>query len=157
MKFKEYELQQESIRSIVAEITPLHQLHYKETETKYLTHKCAVNYTGLGKLEAARAFVIYTARHEPTGAIVGYAMFFLGRSMHGAYQVATEDAWYVVKEHRGSGLARQLLRFAETDLKTRAMDYVFMSSKGPVGAPNVGPMLDVEGYQQVAVVYAKKL
>ncbi len=156
-EFKGYILRVESIAEMRDEIRVLNGRHYKETETKYLDHHMEPDYDGFAALEAQGAFLCYIARHGETGQMVGYLMFFVSKSLHMDARVAQEDAYYVVSEHRGTGLGRQLLRNAEKDLATRGVDYVFMSSKKPVGGPNIGPLLEIEGYGEVAEVYAKRI
>jgi GNAT superfamily N-acetyltransferase len=157
-EFKGYILQQERIEDMHAEIKVLHARHYHETETKYLDRPMDADYAGFAELERQGAFVCYTAREFATGQMVGYLMYFVSRSLHMAAKVAQEDAYYVAPEHRGTGLARQLLRNAEKDLReSHGVDFAFMSSKKPVGGPNIGPLLEIEGYSEVAHVYCKKL
>jgi GNAT superfamily N-acetyltransferase len=156
-RFNEFELRLEGIKAIQHEIETLHRKHYHETETKYLAHPFKADYDGFARLEAAGGFLCYTGRKHATGQLVGYLMYFISRSLHGSYQTAQEDAYYVIAECRGAGLARQLLRSAEADLAARGVDYAFQSSKQPVGGPNIGPMLEVEGYVEVARVYCKRL
>lgn len=151
-----YRLQLESIKAMTEEIRVLHDRHYRETETHYLKHPFNPDYAQFGLLEDAGAFVCYTARTD-AGQMVGYLMYFVSRSLHGSYTTALEDAYYVAPEHRGTGLARQLLRFAEEALAQRGVDYAFMSSKKPVGGPNIGPLLEIEGYAEMAQVFCKRL
>lgn len=155
--FKNFRVRAEPIRTLVPEIRPLHALHYGETEIKYLAHPMEPDYQGFADLESTGQFIVYAARESDTGRLVGYLMYFLARSLHMAANVATEDAFYVLKEHRGSGLARFLLRYAEEDLAQNGVDYVFMSSKHHVGGPNLGPFFDTNEYSPVAVVFAKRL
>jgi GNAT superfamily N-acetyltransferase len=158
VEFKGYTLQQERIELMHAEIRVLHDRHYRETEVKYLDRPMDPDYAGFAELERQGAFACYTVRERATGQMVGYLMFFVNRSLHMDAKVAQEDAYYVVPEHRGTGIARQLLRNAEADLKaTHGVHYTFMSSKKPVGGPNIGPLLEIEGYSEIAHVYSKKL
>ena len=157
VEFKDFVIQHELIRLMSEEIRALHDRHYRETELSYLKHPMAPKYDRFAQLESMGAFVCYTVREILTGRMVGYLMYFVNESLHGSYKTAQEDAYYVAPEHRGSGIARQLLRNAERDLAIHGVDYAFMSSKKPVGGPNIGLLLESEGYREVAHVYCKKL
>jgi GNAT superfamily N-acetyltransferase len=146
----------EKISNMEADIRPLHEQHYNETEVAYLDTPFAPDYERYKKSEEAGQFVVFTARHF--GKMVGYLQYYVFRDMHsqGMYQ-GREDAFFVEKEHRGRGLAPALLRYAEHCLVQLGCSYVGMSSKAPSGGPDIGPFLERKGYRPVATYYVKQL
>jgi len=156
MIFKGFSIQIEPIAAICDEIEPLHRAHYAETEG-YTGIPFSPDYMGFARAEKNGQFVIFVARQHDTGQIVGNLMYFVSRSTHMDSTVAVEDAFYVVPEHRGTGLAKQLLSYAEKMLAARGIGHIFMSSKKPVGGPNIGVFFESRGYRHIADVYAKRL
>lgn len=151
-----FTIQLERIEYMANEIVQLHLRHFAETESTYLTHPFRPDYTQYAQLEQEGRFRCYVMR-SVTGQMIGYVMYFTTQSLHGNFVDAQEDAFYIVPEFRGKGLARPLLRFAEADLAKYGVNYVYMSSKAPVGGPDTGPFFEKEGYREMARVYCKRL
>lgn len=146
----------EKLEDIVGEIRPLHEAHYNETEVLYLDHPFNPDYERYTALERDQQFVVFTVRSG--WKLVGYLQYYVFRDLHtqGVYQ-AREDALFLSEQVRGRKLAPKLLAYAEDALRLLGCSYVGMSSKGPVGGPDIGPFLERKGYRPVATFYAKKL
>lgn len=151
----------ERIAHMVEDIYELHKEHFAETETLYLAEEDQIlpDYTRYTELEARKQFVVFTIREaEDPKRMVGYLMYYVFRSLHVANVFeAREDAFFLTKDYRASGLAKPLLAFAEDALKALGCKYVGMSNKAPVGGPDIGGFLEKQGYRHVAQYYAKRL
>ncbi len=155
--FKNFEVQRVSIEDCVEEIRPLHAAHYLETETKYKRHDVGVKYDHYIACEKAGTLQVFGARLADTQQLVAYLFVYVSPSAHDSSMVATEDMYFILPEHRGSGLARRLLQYSKARLKELGVDYFFMTSKKPVGGPNIGMFLESEGFKAVAVSYMVEL
>lgn len=139
------------------EIALLDTAHYGETEVKYKSHTVKVNYPHFIACEKAGTLVCFGARLADTGRLVAHFRVYISPSAHDSSLVAVEDAYYLVPEYRGSGLARRLLQYSEKRLKELGVNYFFVSSKAPIGGPNIGMFLETEGFKATAVMYSKAL
>jgi GNAT superfamily N-acetyltransferase len=155
--FKNFLIQSVSIRPSIEDIRPLHEAHYAETETKYKHHKVGVNYEHMSKCDENGTMKCFGARLVDTEQLIAYLFVYITKSAHDSSLGAVEDAYYIMPEYRGSGLARRLLQFSEKRLKELGVDYFYMSSKAPVGGPNLGMFLETEGFKATAVMYSKAL
>src|SRR5271166_4376040 len=115
--FKNFEIQRITIADSVEDIRPLHDAHYMETETKYKHHQVKVNYPHMIACEAAGTMVCFGARLADTQRLVAYLFVYVSPSAHDSSVNAVEDAYFIVPEHRGSGLARRLLQYTQQRLK----------------------------------------
>lgn len=155
--FKDFEIQRIVIEDSVADIRPLHDAHYLETEKAYKHHQCKVNYDHMIACERAGTMVCFGARLADTQRLVAYLFVYVSPSAHDSSLNAVEDAYFIVPEHRATGLARRLLKYSEQRLKELGVDYFFMSSKKPVGGPNIGMFLESEGFKETSIQYSKAL
>lgn len=146
----------EKIAHVHREIEPLHAEHYAETETLYLQDPFNPDYERLIESEERAQFVLFTVRVNWN--LVGYLQYYVFRDIHtqGVYQ-AREDAFFLTKQFRKQGIAPLLLEYAEKSLAELGCKYVGMSSKAPVGGPDIGQFLESRGYNPVALFYSKKL
>lgn len=146
----------EKFSDMVDEIRPLHEIHYNETETSYLDEAFNPNYEQYIALERDGRFICFTCR---TGLkMVGYLQYYVYRSSHTQRACqAREDAFFLHPLIRGKKIAPIMLAYAEDALRVLGCHYIGMTSKAPVGAPDIGPFLQKRGYKPVAVYYAKKL
>ena len=146
----------EKFSEMLDEVGPLHELHYQETETEYLDDPFNPNYPSYMDMERDGRFVCFTVRLG--WKMVAYLQYYIFRDQHSQQVLqAREDALYVHPLVRGHKIAPQLLAYAEDALKTLGCRYVGMTSKGPIGAPDIGPFLERRGYRPIAMYYAKKL
>lgn len=155
--FKDFEIQRILIADSVEEVRPLHAAHYAETETKYKKHQVAVKYDHYVACEKAGTLQVFGARLAATQQLVAYLFVYVSPSAHDSSMVATEDMYFILPEHRGSGLARRLLQYSKARLKELGVDYFFMTSKKPVGGPNIGMFLESEGFKAVAISFMVEL
>jgi GNAT superfamily N-acetyltransferase len=155
--FKDFVIDQELFAAVLDEAQELDSRHYEETETKYRGQPLAPKYPAMLDAEKRGQVAYFTARYQPTGKIVGHVFYYCADSLHAAAYNANEDRYYIDKEHRGSGLARRLLQYAQKCLKERGVTDVFMSSKSPIGGPHIDLFLETEGYKHVANVFHKEL
>ncbi len=146
----------EKFSDIHEEIRPLHAEHYAETETLYLDTPFDPDYARYVTLEESGGFVCITARWGLE--IVGYIQYYVFRDLHtqGAYN-AREDAMFITAKARGHKLAPRMIDYAENVMAGLGCDFIGMTSKGPVGGPEIGPFLESKGYRPVAMFYGKKL
>lgn len=146
----------EKFADMVGDIYPLHCLHYEETEKEYLDADIDPNYEHYMEMEKDGRFVCVTLRYK--WHMVGYLQYYVFRDQHSRHMLqAREDAFYILPEFRSKGLASPVLEYAENAMKYLGCSYIGMTSKAPVGAPDIGPFLQKRGYNPVAVYYAKKL
>lgn len=146
----------EKLEDMVSELRVLHEEHYNETEKLYLEVPFDPDYGRYIESERRDRFVVFTVRK--LGRMVGYLQYYVYRSMHsqGTYQ-AREDALFLTKSVRGGSLASALLQYAEHCLKQLGCRYVGMSSKAPVGGPDIGAFLERKGYRAAAIYYVKDM
>lgn len=146
----------ERVSDMLEELAGLHRMHYEETETEYMDHEYAPNYPSYMEMEKDGRFVVFTCRIGLK--MVGYLQYYVFRDMHSQHVLqAREDAFFIHPLVRGKKIAPQLLAYAEDALRALGCQYVGMTSKAPVGAPDIGPFLERREYRPVAVYYVKKL
>jgi len=145
----------ERLADIEDEIRVLHKEHYDETERGYLGTECNPSYDRYRASEEAGQFVVFTARVGEN--LVGQLCYWVFEDMHTNMKQAREDAFFIRKQFRGQKLAPALLSYAEDALRQLGCAMVGMTSKAPVGAPDLGPFLIKRGYKPIAMYYAKKL
>ncbi len=130
--------------------------HYQETEATYLSDEYNPNIAQYRAMEEAGMTCIFTVRDK--GKLGGYLMFNIYRGLHcQTVHQAREFAFYLAPELRGRKLAPKLLHYAEDCLKQLNCKLVGMSSKVFTGGTDIGPWLEKEGYQPIAVYYVKEL
>lgn len=160
LKGGDFLLGHEKIADMESDIRVLHNEHYQETETLYLDVPFDPDYTRYKQTEARGDFVVFTCRRAvgDKTEMVGYLQYYVFRDMHSQTTLqAREDALFLTKSVRGSGLAPKLLKYAEHCLKQLGCRYVGMSSKAPAGGPDIGPFLERAKYRPVATYYVKDL
>jgi GNAT superfamily N-acetyltransferase len=146
----------EKIADIESEVRVLHAEHFAETEVLYLDDAFDPDYERYQLSEADGQFVIFTVRI--LGKMVGYIQYYIFRDMHTkSIFSAREDAFFITKDQRGRGLAPPLLQYAEHCLSQLGCSHVGMTSKAPVGGPDIGAFLEKKGYKPVAIYYMKDL
>jgi GNAT superfamily N-acetyltransferase len=145
----------ERLADIEAEIRPLHEAHYNETETTYLDTPFSPSYDRYKASEEAGQFILFTTRLGVE--LVGYLQYYVFNDMHTQMKQAREDALFISPIYRGMRLAPKMLAYAENALYQLGCTMIGMTSKAPVGAPDLGPFLEAHGYRPVAVFFVKKL
>jgi GNAT superfamily N-acetyltransferase len=146
----------ERMSDILEEIAPLYEAHYAETEEEYLDDPYDPDWARLFALEEDGGYVVFTVRKAME--LVGYIQYHVFRDLHTQRVfTAREDCLYIKPEARGLKLAPKLLNFAEYGLQQLGCKYVGMTSKSPVGGPDIRPFLEKRGYRFVAEYFSKKL
>lgn len=146
----------ERFDNMLDDIAPLHEAHFHETEVGYLDRDFDPNYESYINMEKDGRWVSFTVRMGLQ--MVGYLHYYVFRDLHTqGMVVAREDAFYLHPLVRGKKLAPKLLAYAEDALKALGCSHIGMTSKAPVGGPDIGPFLQRRGYRPVAVYYAKDL
>jgi GNAT superfamily N-acetyltransferase len=157
MIYKGYDIERISIADSVEELKLLHAAHYAETEVHYKSHQVGVNYTHYIESEAKGSVYCFGARLVDTGQLVAYLFMYLAPSAHDSSVVASADMFFLVREHRGSGIARRLLQIAQDCMKELGAHYMIVTDKSPLGAPHLKVLFESEGYSQIAIAYSKEL
>ena len=145
----------ERLAEIENELRVLHEEHYLETETTYLPTPFSPSYDRYKASEEIGQYVQFTARMGNT--LVGYLQYYVFDDMHTNIKQAREDALFVSKKFRGQKLGPGMLAYAEDALRQLGCRMIGMTSKHPIGAPDLGPFLESQGYKPVAVFYTKEL
>lgn len=108
--------QAESLRAILAEIHPLHEAHYRETEQHRLGIPLNMNYAALAEAERVGNLLQFTARDCQTGALVGNLRMFLHDSLHTQTPFAAEDTMFILAPYRAGWRGVKFLRYVEAAL-----------------------------------------
>lgn len=157
VRYGDYTIGLESIGEILDEIRTLHQEHWDETEVLYLDRPMDPDYELFVSYEGGRRFVLFTVR-DPDENLVGDLGYYLGLSTHHAGLLqAKEDFFFITKEHRGGGVARHFLRYAENCLIQLGVKLIGMTDKSPCGGKSLRPLMEAEGYKAVALAYIKEV
>ncbi len=157
MIFKNYEIGEVLIAPIVEDLKVLHAAHYKETETHYKRHTVNVNYPHFISCQEKGTLLCFGARTVDTKQLCAYLFMYLSPSAHDDSMVASADMFYLLPEHRGSGIARRLLQIAQDRTKELGAHYMIVTDKSPLGAPHLKVLFESEGYSQIAIAYSKEL
>ncbi len=95
----------------------------------------------------------FTVRTE-AGELVGHAGMYVDESMHTRTKIATEDTWFLLKEHRKGSNALRFMRFVEDHLRSLGVKEIQMTAKL---ANKSGRIMEARGYKHVANEYLKVL
>lgn len=148
----------ESFVAIRAEVDPILMRQWGETESLYKDGEPDPDYRTYTKYEQMRVFYFFTARVRKTRELIGYLAVLIGPGLHDMNVMrAKEQAFYVVPEARGRNVGAHLLGYAERMLEGFGVDYLDVSSKEPVGAKDLAPLMKRRKYTAHSVVYTKKL
>ena len=156
MKFKNFEIGEFLVETAIDDLKILHAAHYAETEVHYKKHTVNVNYQHYIDCQKKGTLYAFGATVDAK-QLVAYLFMYLSPSAHDDSMVATADMFYLLPEHRGSGIARRLLQVAQERLKELGADYMILTDKSPLGAPHVKVLFESEGYSQIAIAYSKAL
>lgn len=156
-RFNDYVIGVERIETMRADIAVLFNLHWQETEVLYLEEGMDPDWDMFEWMSSNNRLIVFTVR-DAMESMVGNAMFVLGHSTHirGTLQ-AKEDTFFIIKEHRGGGLASAMLRYIESYMAYIGVKYIGMSDKAPTGGKSLKPLLDKHGYKAIATYYTKQL
>lgn len=143
---------EEDFRIIIDEMMPLLEAHYLEI-AYYQDIKLSVDRVKYSFLTEKGNYALFTARDPKTKELVGYQGFIIGMNIHYKDSVqATEDVLFVSKERRGFG--RKFIRWADDRLREKRVQAVFRHVKR---AHNHGPLLERDGYENIDLIFGKRL
>jgi len=155
--YKEFTFGLEPTEHCVEELRKIHTEHWNETEVLYLSRPMDPDYDSIISMEANRQFVLFTIRDD-SGTLVGNFGFYLALSTHFKNQLmAKEDFFFITKEHRGGGLARNFYQYAERCLVQLGVKLIGVSDKAPCGGKSLEPLLAKEGFKPVSTAYVKEV
>jgi ribosomal protein S18 acetylase RimI-like enzyme len=149
---KGYEFKEVVVTEYWEESQALTKLNYDEVEESSLP--LVLNkevYVELCNSDLLHTFVVLKDKE-----LIGYTVFLTTPSLHHmSTSVATCDVIFVKKEHRrGAFIARDLIRFAETELQYKGVEWVFLNVKTKL---DFSKLLERVGYNHVEKVYSKHL
>lgn len=126
-QFGDYLIAAEPFEPLIAEIHPLHEAHWLETELYRHGLQLNVDYAGMVAMERAGRLIQFTVRHH--GELVGNLRVYLGVSLHTQTRYANEDTLFLLPEHRGGFLVLALIKFAEDALRAIGVSEFRVNSK----------------------------
>lgn len=118
----------EDFSSILNELQPLFDIHYKEIASDQEHIKLNMNYQAYSDLCESGSLMVCTARAN--GKLVGY--FFVFVTPHIRYQdhkMAESDILYVHPAYRRHSIFSNLLKFVEQRLEERGASKLYISMK----------------------------
>jgi len=144
-----------AVESYELVIDELRDLIYRKREHLFRTEDVPVDpdFSLYEKMARVGCLTIYTVRED--GALVGYASYLVGVSMHNKQAGwATSDSVWINPEARRLCLGRRLLRFIETDLRSRGI-IVSQTLAKPGSA--FSRLLASQGYTLGDLVYTRRI
>ena len=147
------DFKRELIYEIIHEVDDLLALHYEELTLNKDKIKLKPMWPRYAALEAADAFVVFTAREE--GKLIGYSAFFVNRHLHYEDTVlASNDVLFLHPDHRLGMTGIRLIKFSEKELSTVGAHKVTWHAKHNT---HLIPILTRLGYKNEEVVMGKIL
>jgi hypothetical protein len=150
----------ESFRKIRAELHPLHEAHFAETERARAGQKLNPDYGYMEMAEWRGDLIQFTARKD--GALVGNIRAYLFNDLHTGTRGANEDTLYLSPAARHGFTASRFVEYAERCLAQIGVVDAWCDTKilfddaGNV-IRDVGVLLKRRGWAQVANRYHKNL
>lgn len=122
------EIKVESILDIRDEIVPLTEKHWEEIALYKDKITLDVDYGTYETIEASGNFKLFTARVE--GKLVGYFGVVIKAHPHySGHLFACNDVIYIDPDYRLSGLAKEMIAFAEEALKDLGVSVLTINTK----------------------------
>lgn len=120
----ELEFANENPQSIIETLYPLLEQHFSEASIFGLIgHKFEPDVETYFKSYMLGVMSFYTVRIA--GELMGYAAFWIGQHQHcKTVRYAQMDMMFIKKEYRSIGIAKDLVKFAESQLKECGVKYV---------------------------------
>lgn len=140
----------ERLSEILAEIHPLHEAHFLETEKHRLGFGLNMDYDYLMAAEHGGRLIQFTLRCD--GVLVGNIRMFIANSLHTGTQYASEDTFFVMPAHRKGLLAVRFWQFMEQAVKAVGVREIRTDSKV---ANKVHRLNEYCGYTHVANKFVK--
>lgn len=141
---------QEKVKDIWGEIIPLLTQHWEELE-KYDGVPLEPDRNKYEFMDTVGAIRVYTAREE--GKLIGYCVFFINKNLHSKNVIqALQDVLFVRSDRRGFGL--KFIKWCDEQLKKEGVAVIHRMLKK---AHDFGSLLERIGYEQVDLIYARRL
>lgn len=142
---------QEDWNTIQYEAAGLIETHYKEV-AHYQDIKLNPDHETYRALEKNGALKVFVARDE-SHELLGYAVFFIRLNLHYKTSLqALQDIIFINPKHRGFGKA--FINWCDEQLKKHGVQVVYQHVKK---SHNFGPMLESLGYQEIDLIFGKRL
>lgn len=149
------DLRAERFAPCVAELVPLHEAHWQETERYRHGLELRPDYAAMIQDDIAGRLILFTVRDRAeSGRLVGNSSIYLHRSRHTNDLIATEDTLFLMREYRGGTVARRLVDYIEGCLISLGVVEARVSSKTENGAHK---FMQRAGYSLVAYQLSKML
>lgn len=148
---KDYSYKIESVDEVEEEIKLLIEDHWEEIALNQDVIKLNPDFELYKKLEEEGYLGIYTVRDE--GELVGYFLVLAHNNLHYKDHIfATNDIIYIKPELRNKSVGKNLIQFAEDDLRKRGVSVLVINTK--VHQPFDG-LMEHMGYNLIERVYSK--
>lgn len=142
----------ETVGHVLDEIKPLLHMHWREIAT-FEDIPLAPDFVAYRNAEGRHALRIFTARAG--GALVGYAVFFVGNLHYQGSGIATQDILFLRPDHRGGRTGLRLVNYCDEQLASEGVQVVYQHVK--LEHPQLGRVLSHAGYRPVETIYTKRL
>lgn len=138
-------------RKLFDDLMPLLKLHFNEI-AHYKDIPLDPDFEQYAKLEDIGALRAFTAR-TADGLLIGYSVFFVRHNIHYRSSLqASQDVLYVDPSRRGFGA--KFILYCDKQLAQEGIQVVYQHIKAE---HNFGPMLERLGYEQVDLIFGKRL
>jgi hypothetical protein len=117
----------ERIADVAAEIAPLHEAHWKESEGFRHGLPLRPNYVAWAIDEKAGSFILFTIRQN--GVLVGYCQVYVSYSNHTGTKICNEDALFLDPVVRSGFICSRFAKYAEKVVKSLGVREVRLSVK----------------------------
>ena len=142
----------ETVAGVLDEIKPLLARHWEEIAT-YQDIPLDPDYDAYLAAEARGCVRVFTARSDKR--LVGYGVFFVGNLHYRSSRIATQDILFVLPEFRQGRVGYGLVRFISRQLSAEGLQVVYQHVK--LAHPALGRLLELDGYEPVETIYARRL
>lgn len=143
-------IQAERLRDILAELHPLHEQHWRETEKHRAGLPLDPDYAGMLQREREGRLLQVTLRKD--GVLVGNLRMYLGTSIHSGTTFAEEDTLYIAPDYRGGYTAMRMMKFAECCLLALGVREIRADSKL---VNNADKLMRAMRYKPVSIKFVK--
>lgn len=152
-EYRGYVFAVEPFDAALPELHALHEAHFAQTE-RYREHQgLNPDYEAMLWDWRTGRMLQFTMRHE--GKLVGNIRMYLTKSRHTGANVAREDTYFVLEEHRKGFSALRFWQYMEQALLALVGDVEIRTDSK--ASNNIGRLNEYLGYQKVAEVFVKHL
>jgi len=151
--YRDLTFQVERIADIQAEIHPLHQAHWCETEKHRNGRQMLPDYEAFKADERAGRLIQFTARNS-AGALVGNIRMYVYTSRHDQTLECREDTFFILSAHRRGFAAIRFWQYMESCVRSLGVQDIYTDSKV---VNQVGRLNEYLGYRHVGNLFHKHL